>query len=119
MYVFGRINGKPCKFDHSDGCDAFLKLFVNDELVLVTPKLREVFTFDAKITFTTGKIRKNSKIKIEVWHMKRAFWDTNGLIQSTEGDIESYLNEPIRQGHHVYKDDNHIETISFWRDEFV
>lgn len=116
--MLGRIDGSTCGLDHSDGCDPSIKLFVNDELMLETPKLLKVFSFDAKVTFTTAKLRKNSKIKIEVWHVKRSFWDTHGLIQSVEGDVESFLNEPIRKGIHVYGDDNHIETISFWRDEY-
>lgn len=86
--------------------------------MLQTSKLRKQFSFDARITFTTPKIRKNSKIKIEVWHVKRIFWDTDGLIQSIEGDVESYLREPLRQGDHVYKKFNFIETMSFWRDEY-
>lgn len=115
--MFGKIDGKPCKLDYIDGCDPSLKLFVNDELMIETSKLLKRFSFDAKITFTTAKIRKNSRIKIEVWHVKHGFWSSDGLIQSVEGNIESFLNEPLRQGHHAYKNDNRIETISFWRDE--
>lgn len=118
VYVKGRIDGAPCGFDHSGGCDPSIKIFVNDELMFETPKLLNQFAFDAKVTFTTLKIRKNSIVRIEVWHVRRTFFDEDGLIQSVEGDIKSYLNEPLRQGDHFYEAENRIETISFWRDEY-
>lgn len=115
--MFGEKSGKPCKLDLSDGCDPFIKLFVNNELVLKTPKLVNKFSFDAKITFTTAKVPKNSTIKIEIWHAKSRFWDSDALILDSEGNIESFLNEPLRKGNHYYENDNWIETMSFWRDE--
>lgn len=116
MHVFGRSDGSACKFDYIQGCDPFIKLFINDELKLETVKLRKKFFYDPKLTFTTAKIRRNSTIKVELWDARRGFWDYDELLFQTEGDIDSFLNEPRRQSADTYNF-NTIEAVSFWQDE--
>lgn len=116
--MFGQKNGKPCKLDYSDGCDPYIELYVNDELVLKTEKQVNKFSFDPKVTFTTAKIPKNSTVRIEIWHAKSAFWDRDSLILTTDGDIDSFLKQPLREVDHQLKNDNFVETVSFWRDEY-
>lgn len=73
-------------------------------------------SYDVNRSFTTAEIPKKSTIKIEVWRPKSSSKDK--LILSTEGDVESFLKEPLRKGTHFDEGDNRIETISFWEDAY-
>lgn len=49
-------------------------------------------------------------------------WSSPKMIFSTEGDVESFLTDPVRKSAnseaHSLDDVNSIETMSFWLDEF-
>lgn len=76
-------------------------------------------SYDVDKTFSTGKIKKSSIIKIEVWASKTDKNDDNDkLILRTEGDIDSFLEEPLRTGTQFNNGLNRIETMSFWQDEY-
>lgn len=117
MDVYGKSDGSACKFDYIQGCDPFLKIFVNNKLKFESIKLRKKFLYDPKLTFTTARIWRNSTIKVELWDARRGFWDYDALIFQTDGDIDSFLHEPHRQSDNIYNK-NVIEAISFWQDEF-
>lgn len=112
-------NKKPCKYN-TETCNSFVKLFINEDKVIQTLTKVDRKNYDPQITYTTGKIPKNNAtIKIEVWDASSEFFEKDALIQRTEGNIDSFLNEPIRLG--VKADEylqNTIETMSFWRDEY-
>ena len=121
VFTFGKANGKPCKFQLFIGCNSYIRLYVNDELVLQTPKKNNVYVYDADTTFTTAKIPKTSTIKIEIVRSKSK---KNGnsskdkLILSSMGEIRSFLEHPLRTGAKINGGTNRIETISFWQDEY-
>lgn len=91
-------------------------MFVDGEQVMKTHTEKDEYTYDVDKAFTTGKIKKTSTIKIEVWRPK-AHGDDK-LILRSEGDVESFLKEPLRKGTHFDMGDNGIETISFWEDDY-
>lgn len=100
-------------------CDPIIKLFVNGEKLLKTTRSINGFSFDAKITFTTAKIWKNSTIQIEIWDAKKGFMNPNQLIFSKKGTVNSFLNKQRRaEGDDFSENANRIETVSFWRDEY-
>lgn len=83
---------------------------------MTTHTEKDEHSYDVDKSFTTAKIKKTSIIKIEVLRPKSGGDDK--LILSTEGDIESYLKEPLRKGHHFDMGDNQIQTVSFWEDAY-
>lgn len=118
-YTYGEENGKPCKLNPSLGCDPYVILYINDKEVLRTSKETDKFVTNANKTFASVKIPKESIIKIEIWDAKSGFFESqDALILKSEGDVASFLNEPIRKGVHVWGDLNKIETLSFWVDEY-
>lgn len=116
VYAYCRANGISCESNNKYGCDSYISLFINDENVLKSPKEMNKISYDANITFTTGRILKTSTIRIEV---KDA--SSGDLILETEGDVESFLKKPVRESEtgckHTYNV-NSIETVSFWRDDY-
>lgn len=70
------------------------------------------------VTFTTEKIAKDSVIRIETWDASTGFWESDSLIQKTEGNVDDFLNEPLRKGVKCADSkQNSLETMAFWRDE--
>lgn len=118
VFAYGEADGKSCKFYSKFGCNSFIKLFVKDDELFKSSTTKDKFVYDADITFTTGKIAKNSTIKIEIWDESSAFWEKEHLILATEGDVDSFLEEPLRTGAWIGDKQNAIETISFWQDEY-
>lgn len=116
VFTYGKANGKACKVLETFGCNSYVVLFVNGDQVMKTHTEKDEYTYDVDKTFTTGKISKKSKITIEVWRPKTLGHDK--LIMRTEGDVDSYLKEPLRVGAHFAHGDNRIETMSFWKDEY-
>ena len=117
VYTYCYADGKPCK--GKTGCNSYVKLYINGEEVLTTPQATNKISYDIDQTFTTSRISKDSTVKIEVWNAYSGqFWGADTLLLSTEGNIESFLKEPLREGEKVCKDFNSIETMSFWQDEF-
>lgn len=70
------------------------------------------------IIYQSGKIRKNSVIKLEIWLNDNLFWTKDEMIFQSEGDVESFLTQPTRRNNQNSTDFNTIQTISFWRDEY-
>lgn len=121
MYLYEELF--PLVPNHAYGwlanCDPIIKLFVDDEKVLKTARSINGFSFDAKITFTTGKIQKNSAITIEIWDAKKGFMNPNVLLFSKKGTVNSFLkNQSRAEGDNFAEHANRIETVSFWRDEY-
>lgn len=100
------------------GCKPFIKLYVNDELVKESPARKGGTLHDDDITFETAKILKNSTIKLEIWDARSGFWSGKKSIFSTVGDVESFLDHPIRKNSINSSEAISAETISFWRDEY-
>lgn len=112
------MTGKTCKRNPSYGCDPYVILYINDEAVIKTKKQVDKFMSSVDKTFMSAKIPKTSTIKIEIWDASSGFWESDTLIMRTEGDVNSFLNEPLRRGIYAYGDVNAIETMSFWTDEY-
>lgn len=113
VYTYCRADGKLCKYNAKNGCDSTIQLFVDGDDVLKSPKEMNKISYDANITFTSARISKKSTIRIEVRDV-----GSGTLIFDTEGDVESFLKQPLREGEPVCKHANSIETVSFWRDEY-
>lgn len=112
------MNEKTCKLNPSRGCDPFVILYVNDKEVLRTSKEIDQFVTNVNKTFTSIKIPKTSTIRIEIWDARSGYFEKDMLILKSEGDVNSFLSEPIRRGVYVLGDLNRIETLSFWIDEY-
>lgn len=57
-------------------------------------------------------------IKIELWDDDSGFFaNPDDLILETEGNVESFMKTPIRDGAVFNSHQNLIETTSFWQDE--
>lgn len=112
-YTYHRADGEFCKLIKK-GCDSYISVFINDENVLKTPKQKNKTSYDADITFTSAKISKQSKVRIEVRDAS-----SDALILVADGNIESFLNKHIHEGQRYdQKQFNSIETVSFWRNEY-
>lgn len=121
VYTFGKANGKPCKFQGYSGCDSHIVLFVNGQRVMKTPTEKNKFSYDVDRTYISEKIPKNATIKIEVWNSKTEKLTASRrekLIQRAEGDVSSFLEQPLRVGALVEGSANRIEIMSFWQDEY-
>lgn len=116
VYTYGKANGKTCKFFETLGCNSYVKLSVNGEEKMRTHETKGEHSYDVDKTFISAKIPKKSTIKLEVWRPKSGGEDK--LILRTEGDVDSFLKEPLRKGTHFDHGDNRIETISFWEDAY-
>lgn len=96
-------------------CDIYVKVFVNETEILKTDFennknfVRVNRGFQSK-DVSKGPISKSTKIKIQIWDDN---FSSDDLLQETDGDIDSYLNEPLRKGFRS----NKIETSSIWIDE--
>lgn len=121
VFTYAEIYGnatKNCKLLFKSGCSPYIKLFVNGEKVLQSTPRKKVFFFDADIMYTTPRIRKNSTIAVEIWDAGTWSAETDALIQRTEGNIESFLSQPLREGVESNGRRNSIEAVSFWQDKF-
>lgn len=119
-HFYGVIDEKDSSVQLPPGCNPFVKLFVNGEKVKESPKRKDKILHDVDITFETTKIPKNSTIKLEIWDASSILWvwASDELIFSTEGDIESFLDEPFRKGIREFEYLDSIETMSFWINEY-
>lgn len=113
-------DSKTCQLMRLLKCNSYIKLFVNNKPMLKSSTKLFRQSYDPLITLTTEKIAKNSTIRIEVWDSSYGFWDSDALIQSTEGNIQSFLNEPLREGADCGNSNrNSIETMLLWQDEYL
>lgn len=96
-----------------------MKLFINNETVIETKPRENECCLDANVTYQSIKIPKKSTVKIEIWDDDSGFFgSSDDLVQSTEGSIDSFMKTPIRTGATFSTNQNLIETIVFWQDEF-
>lgn len=73
-----------------------------------TPTVEGASYYDFDIYHTTEKIHKSTIIEIEV------------CILRTKGNVDSFLDQPIRYGVIIGgKHNNFIRTSSFWVDEYI
>lgn len=116
VYTYCRADGKLCKFNAETGCDSYINIFIGDDDVLKSPKELKKTKYDAKITYTTKKIPKMSTVvRVEVRDAC-----SGGLILRTEGDVNSFLRNTVRESElrcKTVKNINSIEIVSFWQDE--
>lgn len=117
-FTYGTENGNSCRLNSYLGCDPYIILYINDEEVLKTPQTTKKFLTNVNKTFTSVKIPKTSKIRLEIWHASSVIWESDALILKSEGDVTSFLNKPIHKGVYLFEDFNTIETMSFWVDEY-
>lgn len=98
----------------SANCDPYVEVFINDELVHESEPLEDtnVFNLDSNL------ISKSTKIRIEVWDQDSGFRGDDDSIQTTEGDIESIMKEPVEEQQWIQGYQNFIETAKFWQDEY-
>lgn len=117
-HFYGPLKEKDSSVQLPPGSNPFVKLFVNGKQVKESPKRKDKILHDVDITFETAKIPKNSIIKLEIWDAANVLWIWDKLIFTTEGDIESFLNEPYRISFREYDDIHSLETMSFWLNEY-
>lgn len=116
-----KINSNKC--DEFNDCDPFVKVFIDGEQRLETTARSNDCCHRVDAIYTTRKITKKALVKIEVWDQNDLFSPT--LIIKTEGSAESFLKEGHRKfkvtgavGLMPWADQNYINTISFWQDEY-
>lgn len=117
--AYGSADGSSCDISATSLCDPYVKLFINDEKVIQTDAQQNICCFNVNATYQSIKIPKASTIKIEVWDDDSGFFGTDDdLVLRTEGDVNSFMNAPIRDGAVFSTHRNSIETISIWQDEW-
>lgn len=115
----GEADGSSCETNSNMECDPYLILYIDDEEVIRTPTREDTTHFDANVDYASKKILKTANIKIEVWDDDSGFLGSpDDLIMRTEGNVESFLNNGIREGAKIASLVNRIETISVWKDDF-
>lgn len=100
------------------GCNPYVKVFVNDELVKQSPTRNDKTLHDVDISFETAKIPKNSTIRFEIWDGSCGIWSGEKFIFSANGTVESFLNHPLRKNGKDSDKIDAVEIMSFWRDEY-
>lgn len=115
VYAYCRANGQSCESSNKPGCDSYINLYINGDNVLKSPKEVNKISYDANITFTFGRISKNSTIRIEIRDAS-----SGDLILDIDGDVQSFLKNRPRESETVCKHMkvNSIDTVSFWRDDY-
>lgn len=98
-------------------CDVYVKVFADGNEILTTERTDNTnFLHLNRVLkpedFSKQPISKATKIKIQVWDQNTLFSDE--LVQETDGDIDSYLNKPLRT-----QNGNFIETSTIWFDELT
>lgn len=116
-YFYGDDNDDFSSIHLQPGCKPFIKLYVNDKLAKESPTRKDKTLQDADISFETAKISKNSTIKLEIWDAG-SFWFGKKSICCTGGDIDSFLNHPIRSNSKNSSKTISAEVMPFWRDEY-
>lgn len=85
--------------------------------MLKSPKQKYKVRYDPDITFTTARISKNSTIQIEVRDA-----NSDDLIFDINGGLDFFLKKRLHEADLIrkhHKQRNRIETMSFWRDEYL
>lgn len=134
VQAFGLGDGKVCDSLGRIHCDPFAKIYIDGDYKNKTSPRADTPLFDFNYEYTTpGPIRKDSKIKIEIWddddagewlEAIKGVFTSNGkqdLILETEGTIQSFIEQPQRRsGPRViqkFNAMNHFNTLNtyiFW-----
>lgn len=122
VHAFGDINGNSCDATKQLHCDIYVKLFINDELIYRSPKKEDSLMYDIKYQYISKLIPKTSIIRIDVWDSDSGlFGSEDDLILRTQGDVNSFLQNPFRTGTTTKNaspnGQNSINTFVFWKDE--
>lgn len=96
MCAFGKTDGSVCE---TAPCNPLIRLFINGKSILEKGRNPNADCFDPNISYTSNEIPVNSTIKIEVWDDDTSIFGLDlDLVQREEGNVESFINEPIRKG---------------------
>lgn len=132
MVILGTNKGLFCL---NNNCEPFMHLIINGELVKekkIEKKTGKHFIYDADYVYTSKLIRNDSTIKVEIWD-DASLWvgldnlisnyDNKSLIFSTEGNITSFMEKPLRLGAEYWWTNNihyknTMNTYTFWEDEY-
>lgn len=82
IFAYGEADGTACKIAGFH-CNSYFKLFIGGKEVFRSQTRKDQFVYDAEYTHVTGKIPKDTKIKIEVYDESSAFFEKTHLILST------------------------------------
>lgn len=128
MQAYGEADKSQCDLAEAKECDPYVKFFVNDEKIHQSLSRENIAIYDLNYRYVSGKILKNSTIKIEIWDDDQQtgllVWASSNddLVLRTEGDIENFLSNPFRAGVTTtgaqFNGQNSINTYSFWEDEY-
>lgn len=120
VYAYFLPDGTRCDDDITVKCDPYIKLFIDDKLILQTERKDETSVYDVNVIYESKQpIPKTTTIKIEVWDYDSFLNGADDLVQDTEGNIESFLIEPVREGIRSNTTGfvNLIESFVIWKDE--
>lgn len=119
LHAYGLIDGSSCDIVLSL-CDPYVKLYIDDVQVLQTAAQEDLCCYNVDTRFVSKKISKSSKIRIEVWDDDSGFLGSpDDLILQTEGDIDSFRDEPVRHGStFMGQYTTSIEMTLTWQDEY-
>lgn len=129
MQAYGDIDKKSCDPAEAKECDPYVKLFINGEEVHRSDSRTNIAIYDLNYRYVSGKIPRNSKIKVEIWDddlftewFLKPFSTDDDLVLQSEGDVDDFLNNPFRAGVITtgaqFNGQNSISTYSFWEDEY-
>lgn len=96
-------------------CDIYVKLLVNNELMLRTKSYVDVNYFSG--TYQSRKMPKNSTIKIEMWHYDvdnehdKLLWTWTPTIDNLEKESNNNYIIHKSYGH------NEFTLLSYWQDD--
>lgn len=121
MKAYGLIDGSRCDIALTNSCDPYVKLFIDGVQVLQTEAQENLCCYNIDTKFVSKKIPRNSKIRIEVWDDDSGgiFSSPDDLIIEAEGDVDSFRDDPIRQGSTFMGYTSSIEMSLTWQDEYV
>lgn len=104
--------------DDTSLCDLYIKLFINDVVVSETKSVDNESTVYPQFTYISGEIEKTAKITVE---LRDDDGSTTELIYKAEGNIQSFIDNPIRTPSDkwtINKKATIIETSTTWLEHF-
>lgn len=102
-------------FDHGDSCDLYVLLFIDENRVFKSQIIEnERFYYEFGDSFKSKKIRREAKIRIEVWDDDSGFLGSNDdFVNGSEEEFAySFATVGTRQNSQIT-----IGSIAFWKDE--
>lgn len=121
-YYHGDENKSVSSIHVQPQCKPYVKLYVNETLVMRSQIRNQKNLPHADVSFETAKISKNSTITLHIWDAGCGLWSKKEFVFRTYGTIDSFLSEPIRENKRIFDwkltKIEAIETMSFWLDEY-